>query len=308
MIILVGGNGFIGRHVSCLAHQAGVDFAVVSRTGGTGFLNEFAPTGSAILAADFAGAAGDDLIRGATAIVYLVRSTAPASNTDEPWKELETDTGPAFRDFVRFATVNARARIIYCSSGGTVYGDQATDHPLDESAPLNPISPYGLGKVLCERILDFVSRTYGVNAEILRISNPVGIWQKTSGQGLIMAAFHSLHTESPLPIFGTGDNVRDYVDADDLARAVLAAADSGDHAGGTWNVGSGRGYSITDVVDLVSDVTGRSVAVEHKPSRAVDVNRIVLDISRFSSRFGWRPDTDLRASIAKIAAHFELDS
>jgi UDP-glucose 4-epimerase len=302
MIVIIGGNGFIGRHLSCLAHRQGVPFTVVSRRPDQDFLDDHAPSGRSMSADAFAGRAGQDLLASADAVVYLVRHSDPASFTDNPWREIEIDTAPAFREFVRIARANTDLRLINASSGGTVYGHQTEGSPVDEMAPLAPVSPYGLGNVLREQALAFVGRTHGLRFDNLRISNPVGVWNRRTTQGLAMAAIRAIETGTPMPVYGSGDKVRDFLDADDLAGAILLAAQTVRDGSGTWNVGSGRGYSVNEVIRLVSDVTGRAVPVTRTCARGVDVSRITLDASRFSEAFGWRPTTTLRASIAKIAS------
>ncbi len=306
MIILIGGNGFIGRHLSCAIHGTGAAFTVVSRGGTSDFLDAHANSGRAMSAEDFQGAPGNDLIRSADTIVYLVNQSVPASFVDQPWRELETNSMPAFRDLVRIAKINPSAHLIYASSGGAVYGHGLGNVAVDETVPVAPISPYGLGKVLGEQILQFVFRTHGLAFDILRISNPIGIWHRNPQQGLVMAAFRAIKSGAPLPIFGDGGQVRDYLDADDLAEAILQVANQHHDGNGIWNVSSGEGHSVMEVIGLVSDVTGLEVPTEIRPARSVDVDKIILDNSQFTGKFGWRPMTSLRSSVEKVAGHLHL--
>ena len=306
MIIMVGGNGFLGRHLSCMAHAQRLGFAVVSRRPASDFLAEHAPSGRFMAAPAFDETDGEHLIADAAAVVFLSRQSGPASNVSTPWLEVEQSCLPVFRQFERIATINPDARIVFASSGGTVYGQHDKDGALDELSSLEPISPYGLGKVLLEYILGFVGRTKPIRTSILRVANPVGVWQGTNSHNLVSAAFQALRTDIPMSIYGNGEAVRDYIDADDVATAFLLAAGDRSRESGIWNIGSGKGHSVRQVLDLVGQVTGRPVPTRTIPGRETDVDQVVLDPSSFSRKFDWMPGTDLVDTIRKINTHISL--
>jgi UDP-glucose 4-epimerase len=173
----------------------------------------------------------------------------------------------------------AGVRLIYLSSGGTVYGAQTTSL-LAEDMPCAPISVYGQAKLEIELHLQFLERTCGLRCLIVRPSNPFGPFQSLYGaQGLISVIFGKLAGNQPLEIWGDGSAVRDYIFIED-ATAVMADLIAQDVAGTTLNLGSGTGHSLLEVVDTVEAVVGRRPVLLHKPARAVDVPRLVLDVDR----------------------------
>ncbi len=128
MILLIGGNGFIGRHLAALLHDRGLTAAVVTRRAARA---EEAYGGGAAPVVDaeaFAGIAGDRLLADAEAVVYLASASVPSTFAEEPWREIPVNVEPAARFFVRCATTNPSAKLVLLSSGGTVYGRTAGAH------------------------------------------------------------------------------------------------------------------------------------------------------------------------------------
>jgi UDP-glucose 4-epimerase len=299
MLVLIGGNGFLGRHTTIEAHRRGIDVAVVAPRPDPAFLATHAPSARSLSLDVFDGSVGEDLLKRSRAIVYLAGRTVPASNTEDPATELKESVAPAFNLFLRVSRINPRSKLVMLSSGGTVYGRVRAER-VKEDHPLRPISPYGLGKVMTEQALAFCAAWRGQRYAVLRASNPVGRWHSNERQGLVPAVLRSIRSGAPLTIYGDGSTLRDYIDADDLADAILRVALDGDRFDDTWNVGSGRGISVMEVIETVATVAGRQPTMEFRPRRSVDVDRIVLDCSKIREDFGWQPVTSLRASVEKI--------
>jgi UDP-glucose 4-epimerase len=113
---------------------------------------------------------------------------------------------------------------------------------------------------------------------VLRVSNAVGRWQNDNTQGIVSISLRAVRDGRPITLYGGGSQIRDYVDADDVAEAVLAACLDRRHVDRIWNVGSGIGRSVKEVIRLVQEVTGRPVPV--RPARPVDVAAIMLNCTR----------------------------
>ena len=299
MIVLIGGNGFIGRHVTILADQRGIPVTVVATTPNHDFLAAHAPSAGALFALEFDGKKGNDLIERADAIVYLASNSVQPTYANEPWLEISENVLPSFQAFWRISTINPQVKIVFLSSGGTVYGMQDCE-AISETTDLAPISAYGLAKVMTEKTLEFFGNTRGQRHAILRVSNPVGRWHTNSKQGLVMAVLRALKHGERLSVYGDGSNVRDYLDADDLADAILRVSLDQAHAGGAWNVGSGCGYSILEIVDIISDLVGRRPGIDFFDERPFDVRRVVLDTAKSRRDFGWAAATPIRVSIQKV--------
>lgn len=299
MILLIGGNGFIGRHLAALLHDRGLTAAVVTRRAAR--VEETCGGGTApvIDAEAFAGVTGDRLLADAEAVVYLASASVPSTFAAEPWREIPANVEPAARFFTRCAVINPSAKLVLISSGGTVYGRTA-GAPVPEETPTRPISGYGLGKLMIEQALAFVGRTRGLAYNVLRVSNAVGRWQNDDTQGIVSIALRAAHDRTPIDLYGGGAQVRDYVDAADVAEAVLAACLDRRHVDRIWNVGSGIGRSVAEMIGLVEEVTGRPVPVRPLPGRPIDVAAIVLDCSRIRRDLDWVADRPIEATIADV--------
>lgn len=242
----------------------------------------------------------DEEIASADVVVYLGSASVPSTFVIEPWREVAENVEVPFKLLKRIVRINPRIRLIFASSGGTVYGKSCTQSPIDESAALEPISAYGLGKVLMEQVIAFLGRTEGLSYSILRIGNPIGVHAKSHIQGLVGAVLRHAAEDKHLTIFGDGSHVRDYLSANDVAEAIVLAALNSEFIDTIWNVGSGVGYSVLEIIALISDEIGRPIAVKHQPARGIDVNTIILDSSKIKRDLGWRTITPLRTEIAAM--------
>jgi UDP-glucose 4-epimerase len=299
MILLIGGNGFIGRHLAALVRERGLAATVVTRRAASATEAYGGGTAPVIDAETFAGVAGDRLLADAEAIVYLASGSVPSTCAAEPWREIPANVEPAARLFARRAATNPFAKLVLISSGGTVYGRTA-GAPVTEDAPTRPVSGYGLGKLMIEQALAFVGRTRGLCYNVLRVSTAVGRWQNNSAQGIVSIALRAACDRRPIDLYGGGSQIRDYVDADDVARAVLKACLDRNHAHRTWNVGSGIGRSVADMIRLVESITGRPVLVRHRPARPIDVAAIVLDCTRIRRDLDWMASRGIAETIAEV--------
>jgi UDP-glucose 4-epimerase len=299
MIILVGANGFLGRHTAELLERQGQPALAVSRNPDADFFKRFTPSLQTMNAVDFASSAGSDAIAKADAIVYLVWRSVPSTFVDEPWRELPENVQPALELFHRVAEVSPKCKIVLLSSGGTIYGSEGTT-PRSEAAPTRPISGYGLGKLLAEEGLRFVGRTRDTRYAILRVSNPVGRWQTDARQGIVGVGLRAARDGASVRLFGGGTQIRDFVDADDVGEAIVRAAVDRMHGAATWNIGSGVGVRIIDMLGLISQVIGRPIAIEHAPARAIDVAHVVLDCRKVAEDLAWAAKTPVEDSIAGL--------
>lgn len=300
MLVLIGGDGFLGRHLrAALAAQGRPGATIVSR-------RNLAPAygGETTLTPDAYPQAMASA-RGPCTIVYLASTSVPATNAHEPWREFESNVVPLFRYLDPAARDGLDVKVIFLSSGGTVYGNTGIAGPVPETTPLAPISPYGLGKAWAEDTVSFFRRRHGFRTHILRVANPIGRHQVSSVQGIVPALFRAAQHALPFPLFGSSDSVRDYIDANDVADAILAAADDTAHPAATWNVGSGIGRTVADLIDIVADITGHRVQVERKPARPTDVGRIVLDNRRIREDLGWRPTRDIVETVREMWHEWE---
>ncbi|MDX8404954.1 MAG: GDP-mannose 4,6-dehydratase, partial [Mariprofundus sp.] len=186
-------------------------------------------------------------------------------------------------------------RILYLSSGGTVYGNPESS-PISENHPLKPISSYGIVKVAIEKYLFMYQQLYGLQPVILRPSNPYGPRQGHAGvQGLIGTLLARAFSGEILEIWGDGSIVRDYMHVSDLARLCVVALE--DNRCGVFNAGSGEGHSINQIIEMTRDLTGGELKVRYEEARSFDVKEVVLDISSAMQQFDWKPEVELSTGI-----------
>lgn len=292
--LVIGGNGFIGSHLVEGLHARGHAVRVLD-------------PGSARVDVDWAGidyrrgaytdaACLADALDDVDTVFHLASTTVPASSNRDPAYDVSSNLVGALG---LLSTMQARGlrRIVFFSSGGTVYGDPEV-LPVPESHPLRPISSYGIVKVAIEQYLSMYRHLGQIDPLVLRPSNPFGPRQSAAGgQGFIAAAIARLREGAPLQIWGDGETVRDYIFIDDLVELAIRAAASGDC--GIFNAGSGIGASLNDIRAAIEQAAGQRMAVEHLPARDFDVRRVVLDVSAARDRFDWSPATDLADGIAR---------
>ena len=234
-------------------------------------------------------------VRGQQQIYHFLSSTTPATAESDPRIDLATNVAGAI-DLFSIAADEGVERVAFASSGGAIYGDQAVI-PITEDAVPRPVSPYAIGKLAIESYLRYFQRTRGLRSVSFRISNPYGPNQAVaSKQGVIPIFLRAIAAGRPVTVFGDGSMVRDYLYVDDAAVMVAATADAHPQSD-VYNIGSGRGTSVTELLELARQVTGEVVDVEYRPQPATFVGRSIVDSTRFRSEFGLTPQVDLEAGL-----------
>ena len=192
--------------------------------------------------------------------------------------------------------------IIFASSGGTVYGNTAVTQ-IAESQPLTPVSAYGAAKISVEAYLQVLAATRGIDGISFRIGNPYGLYQLNGTPIGLFANFIRCAMENrQATVFGNGDKVRDYLAIEDVARAFLLAIDQSIPSG-AYNIGSGRGVSIKQVIDILNHRLPQPLKVKYSAERSFDAKRVVLDSTKFKSATGWRAEQTLEAGIQGMIDH-----
>ena len=293
--LVLGGSGFIGSHLVDALRADGHRVRIFDRQPDR-FRDELKGVdyrfGSLGDVADVA-----EALTGVDVVFHLVSTSVPSTSNLDPVADVQGNLVPAVQLLDQMRRLDVR-RIVFLSSGGTVYGNPTTS-PVTEAHPLNPICSYGVVKVAIENYLFMYRDLYGIEPVVLRPSNPVGPRQGHFGvQGVVPTFLRRLLDGDPITIWGDGTVVRDYIDIADLVRlCVLAGASD---AVGVFNAGSGVGTSIREVLSIIESVTGRLADVEYEPARAFDVERIVLDNGLARRTFGWSPTVSLEESIRRL--------
>jgi UDP-glucose 4-epimerase len=284
-ILVLGGNGFIGSHVVDALCAGGHDVRVFDRSldpwraplaGVRYYLGNF--DDRPLLA---------EALQGVDVVVHLISTTVPSTSNLDPVADIESNLVRSVRllELMRGAGIK---RIIFFSSGGTVYGVPDAI-PIREDQALNPICSYGVVKVATEKYLLMFERLYGLRPLILRPSNPYGPRQGHVGvQGVVATFMNKVISGEMISIWGDGSVKRDYIEVTDLARLCRLGVESG--ATGVFNVGSGVGLSVNELVTVVERTTSIKAMTEYLPARQFDVPEIVLDVAKAQEVFGWRAE------------------
>ena len=211
-------------------------------------------------------------------VVHLVSTLIPGSSYDDYKEEYKHVIFPSIE--LMEICAQKEVRFVYFSSGGTVYGNRTDVYPFIETDPMAPISYYGWSKQMMENSIQFMHRTKGLKYLILRPSNPYGHGQNLYGkQGLVAVAIGRVLKNEAVEVWGDGSAIRDYIFIDDLAIVFKQLMDI-DVINETLNIGSGRGYSVNDVLAFLKIVSHVDFKIEYKNPRPVDVSNMVLDLSR----------------------------
>ncbi|MDX2181658.1 MAG: UDP-glucose 4-epimerase GalE [Bryobacteraceae bacterium] len=314
-VLVTGGAGYIGSHTVRYLLEAGRSVAVVdnlkhgyAHNVPEGLLHRIDVAETDVLA---------EIMRGCDAVVHFAALIGVGESTKLP--ELHFRNNLAGSISVVEAMVRAGVSKIVFSSTAAVYGDTSLD-PIPESAPIAPANPYGETKAMVERMLDWMDSRRGIRSVRLRYFNACGA-EPRFGIGeehepethLIPLLFRAIESGNPMTVFGDdyptpdGTCIRDYIHVSDLAAAHLAALDHLEKGGGTraYNVGTGRGHSVFEVIRAVEEATGRKVPYVVGPRRDGDPPRLVADATRLRADLEWSPRyTDLRETV-RTAWDFE---
>lgn len=226
-------------------------------------------------------------------VVHLASSTTPGASASQP--HLEVANVELTLQLLLLLQSQLQIHLVFFSSGGTVYGNPERV-PVPEDARIAPLSYYGAGKAAQEMFLE-AARQRGHAVTVLRPSNAYGPGQSLrAGFGLIRTLLEHAHRGTRLEIWGDGEQVRDYVYIDDIVEATCGLIGRPTDSA-TYNLGSGKGYSLNQVQAAVEAVTGRKIGVNYRPARNSDVLRIVLDNRRLQDQLGWRPTVTLEEGI-----------
>lgn len=240
------------------------------------------------------------LFEGQDVVYHLVSTTVPTTSNQQIADELSANVVMTAK-LLDGCVKSGVKKIVFISSGGTVYGKQ-TACPLSEETPTNPISAYGVQKVTIEKLLYLYHYMHNLDYRVIRLANPYGPYQRPNGiLGAVTTFTYKALRGEEIPVFGDGSVVRDFIYIDDAVRAIINIA-TGDTAHKTFNLGSGYGTSIRQVLTAIENALGLKLNINWLPGRPVDVPVNYLDISRYEAAFGPLSPLSLEEGILKTAA------
>lgn len=197
------------------------------------------------------------------------------------------------------------SRILYSSSGGTVYGEPVY-LPCDEKHPIRPICPYGATKYIFEVYLDMYKFMYDMDFTVFRYPNIYGPRQDPHGEAGVIAIFTGLMLkEKPVTITGDGKQQRDFVFVKDIARANYLATVN-QKGSGTFNLGSGIPTDINQIFEGLKSVTGYTQNAIHGPAKLGETSKIFLTGQKAFDELGWKPTVTLYEGLQATVEYFRL--
>lgn len=288
-ILVLGGNGFIGSHLVEALVADGARVRVLDRSES---LHREAVLGVDYRYAELVDlAAVSEALTDIDVVVHLISTTVPATANLDPVADIEGNLIGSVRLLQTIRELGV-PKLVYVSSGGTVYGN-AESVPISEEHGCKPLASYGIVKLAVERYIAMYCAASPVSSLVLRVSNPYGPRQGHLGvQGVIPTFCRRMMDGDMIKIWGDGSTVRDYIYITDLIHFMVTSIRQG--LTGLYNIGSGHGASLTEILEILTAISGQRPNVEYLPKRPFDVNSVVLDISKAEQALGWRPKVTLR--------------
>lgn len=240
-----------------------------------------------------------EAIDGADVVLHLVSSTLPKSSNDDPIYDVQSNLVGTLQILNAMVVKNVK-KLIFISSGGTVYGKVAY-LPIDESHPTEPLVSYGVTKLAIEKYLAIFERLHGIKTVTLRVTNPYGERQRVeTGQGAVGVFLHRALTKQPIDIWGDGSAIRDFIHVSDVAEA-FAQAISYTGSYNVFNVSSGKGTSLNELIGLLEELLDVSIECRHFASRPFDAPVSILSNALAAEQLKWTPKLSVREGIARTA-------
>lgn len=303
--VVIGANGFIGSHLVDGLVAAGHDVTAFDRFSARKptFLSE----GVTVQIGDFLNRADlEAAVAGQDFVFHFLSTTTPATAAADPTLDIRTNLAQSIELFQSAADAGVK-HVYFASTGGAIYGEQGKSEYSEEDSAL-PVSPYAIGKLAIERYLSYFAATHGLHSTVFRISNPYGTRQHPNKkQGLIPIALRQILAGEPVLQYGDGSMVRDYVFVEDLINMIVPMAGKST-AHSLYNLGSGAGHTVAEVLDALRRVTGVDFDLEMRPVPPTFVDRVVLDTARYDNEFSGIRLTALDDGIRKTYEEMKAES
>lgn len=304
--LIFGGGGFIGSHLADSLLENEYDVVIFDKLNFSkkniqqnlhrikvieGDFNNEVDLKNALLGIDIA--------------FHLVSSTLPANSNENPIYDVETNLVSSLR-FLNEALINKVSKVVFISSGGTVYGIPER-LPIKEYHPRKPICSYGIIKKTIEDYLYMFEKLYGLDYNVFRLSNPYGERQNPYvAQGVIPVFIKKIIKDETIEIWGDGKIERDYIYINDAINALVKSLKTNTKEK-VFNLGSGIGYSLNEILEIIEKVSGKKAKVVYKDKRNVDVPVNILDNKLISETFNWKPETEITYGIKRTYEYLKKE-
>jgi UDP-glucose 4-epimerase len=293
-ILVLGGSGFLGSHIVDKFLAEKHDVAVYDL-----YPERFrrSPSGIQFFTGDFGnvGALEELIATGFDAVVHCVSTTTPKSSNESPEFDIQSNVIGTLH-LLDICVRHNIGKLVFLSSGGTVYGDIGNLGLVDESHSVRPMCSYGVSKLSIEHYLDVYKQLRGLNYVSLRLANPYGERQSPlRALGALTVFLHRTLKRQTVEVWGDGSVTRDFIYVGDVANAVYLATVN--PVSGIFNVGTGTGLSLREILRHIASAVDLKPSVSWLPARSFDVPRIVLDAKKLKDATRWTCRTSITDGI-----------
>ena len=300
-VLLTGGAGFIGAHVSrALLGEGHAVHILDNLSAGT---PENIPDECVLHEADIRSKEAARLFEKFQfpVMIHLAAQMDVRKSVADPAFDADVNV-KGLLNLMEAGKDHGLKKVVFSSTGGAIYGDPVFA-PQSEAHPLNPLSPYGITKLVSEKYLAFYQNEYGIEYISLRFGNVYGPRQNPHGEAGVVAIFAKkiLAGEAPT-IFGDGDQTRDYVYVGDVARACLSALSCTES--GVYNIGTGIETSVNRLFEGLRDLVDPQMQAHHAPGKPGEQRRSVLDIALIHEKMNWKPEVSLEEGLSRTLDWF----
>ncbi len=302
--LVLGGNGFLGSHLCNALHDKGHEVSIFGHRNPVFGMNFLHTHKFEYFEGDFRDSANiEKCIDGCDVIFHLISTTIPGSSNANPVFDAETNILGTLK-VIELVKKYSLKKMIFISSGGTIYGT-TKQIPISESHPTNPSCAYGISKLAIEKYLHLYEILEGLEYCILRLSNPFGEHQNPiSLQGAVSVFLYQALCGNKIDVWGDGSVTRDYFYVSDAITAMIAAMNY-DGNERIFNIGSGTGLSLNEIIKSIENLLGKSLDIKYLKSRSYDLPINILDISKASRELNWKPTVQFPDGLARTARWFE---
>ena len=297
-ILVLGGSGFLGSHIVDKFLAEKHDVCVYDL-----YPERFrrSPAGIKFYTGDFGnvGALDELIATGFDAVIHCVSTTTPKSSNESPEFDIQSNViGTLY--LLDICVKHKVGKLVFMSSGGTVYGDIGNLDVVDETHAVRPMCSYGVSKLTIEHYLDVYRHLRGLDYVALRLSNPYGERQSPlRALGALTVFLHQALRRQVIEIWGDGSVTRDFIYVGDVANAVYLSTIN--PVSGVFNVGTGTGLSLRDILTHITKIARTEPSVKWLASRSFDVPRIVLDSKKLRLATNWTSHTTIQDGVGITA-------
>jgi len=297
--LILGGAGFIGSHLADELLSCGYQVTIFDK------INSFKGNINHLLkhVKFIEGDFNNDIdvrnaVKSTDYVYHLVSTTLPQSSNLNPAYDVESNVLGSIKLLEECVSQSVK-KIVFLSSGGTVYGVPKTI-PITEDHACNPLCSYGITKIAIEKYLNLFYYLYNLDYSVIRLSNPYGERQNPNvPQGVISVFLKKVLLGEKIDIWGDGSVIRDYIYISDVSSALINVIKKSS-VNKTFNVSSGAGYSLKEIITSIENVTGMNALVNYtNANRKFDVPVNILENTLFKNEFGWSQVIPLEEGIGR---------